>query len=75
VEYTYNKQATVGNWTVGIDSKARYGYAEYNGEEFAGLWFNSRRSIEDFDGCFFIPVSLAKVIRQLGYHVPADCLM
>ncbi len=32
------------------------------------------RTLTDFDGAFFLPNEVARLLRELGYIVPEDCL-
>jgi len=46
-----------------------------SGEHHAeiGLWFDGR-GLCDFDGAFFLPREIARVLAELGYTVPDGCL-
>ena len=71
----YTLTATAGGWTVQIDPIAKYGYCEHETMgEGGGLWFDARKSLQDFDGFGCLPKNVAKAIRALGYHVSPDCL-
>lgn len=47
------------------------GHFEKGGEAIGGLWFDDHTLI-DHDGTFFLPKSVAKALRDAGYHVSED---
>ena len=64
-------KTTIKKFEVGIDKNKQYGYFEheYYGEELGGgLWFENDELV-DFDGCYFLPIEVAKAIKKLGFKV------
>ena len=66
---------------VQIDPAARYGYWEYhNGAEGGGLWFQPANpdtaagplELVDYDGAYFLPVSVVRALREAGFVVGVD---
>lgn len=69
------KRATVGNYTVVISPKMKYGYVEHvSAGEYGGLWFDSTRSLVDTDGylSYGTPKDVVKAIRKCGFRVGKD---
>lgn len=74
--YNFDLKVQTENFEIGIDTAEKYGYFEHNtyGDEYAGgIWFNARKSVEDYDGCGCLPREVVKALRANGYHVSPDC--
>lgn len=62
-----------GNWEVTIYPSKHRGYFEHilTGAG-GGLWFDNRKSLQDYDGVYELPRHVVIAIRSLGFHVSRD---
>lgn len=80
-EYNWTKEVDNGKYTIKVAEPDLYGYFEHNelGEERGGgLWFfkneNGDLELQDYDGVFALPLSVAKSLVELGIVVGNDFL-
>jgi hypothetical protein len=63
--YPYGRDVDAG--IVKLSPSTQYGYWEFSdGSEGGGLWFEGTELV-DFDGHYFLPARVVKVLRDNGY--------
>lgn len=77
-DYAFDKQIIVGYYEVKVDTSAMCGYFEheiYGDELGGGLWFEQTDAgiaLIDQDGTPWLPRSVAKGLREMGFIVDKD---
>ena len=69
MSYTFNTQLGTQNFTIGIDTKAKYGYFEHDtlGDTCGGgLWFDKQLNLTDYDGVFELPSEVKNILVMFG---------
>ncbi len=64
-DYNFNLKMGTQNYTVEVDTKAKYGYFEhdYLGDGSAGgLWFDGDLKLEDYDGVYELPSEVKNIL-------------
>ncbi len=63
--YNFNLKMGTQNFTVEVDTKAKYGCFEHDtfGDNCGGgLWFNKDLVLEDYDGVFELPSEVKNIL-------------
>jgi len=64
-EYNWNLRMGTQNFTVVVDTKAKYGWFEhdYHGDNCGGgLWFDENLKLEDYDGVYDLPSEVKNIL-------------
>ncbi|CAB4121880.1 hypothetical protein UFOVP26_40 [uncultured Caudovirales phage] len=76
--YNFDKQVTVGDWEVQVDSGAKYGFFEHQKTGAGGgLWFEDEKDVldeiqvtlRDYDGVYELPRQVAAALLMMGFFV------
>ena len=68
-KYNFTTKIGTQNYTIEIDTKAKYGYFEHDtlgDESGGGLWFDKNLSLIDYDGVYFLPSEVKNVLIMFG---------
>jgi hypothetical protein len=69
-KHDYTLTAKEGKWEVKVSPTTNYGYYEHDVYgEGGGLWFETDKSLRDYDGRSCLPRDVAKALIGLGYNV------
>ncbi len=63
--YNFNIKMGTQNYTIEIDSKAKYGCFEHNelgDNSCGGLWFDEQFHLIDYDGVYFLPSEVKNIL-------------
>lgn len=78
MQYSFDKKLVKNNWTIAVDSAAKYGYFEHDLEgDGGGLWFeeeadSTQLHLMDYDGVYALPASVKDALIELGFVVSED---
>lgn len=67
--YNFNIKMGTQNYTIEIDSKAKYGCFEHDqlgDESSGGLWFDNNFNLIDYDGVYFLPSEVKNILIMFG---------
>lgn len=74
--YNFDKKLEHKQFTVEVDTQAKYGYFEHeiHGDGLGGgLWFEiddeGRLSLTDYDGVYELPKAVFDALLMMGLHV------
>lgn len=68
-DYNFNIKMGTQNYTIDIDSKAKYGCFEHDtlgDESGGGLWFDKQFNLIDYDGVAVLPSEVKNMLIMFG---------
>jgi len=69
MKYNFNCKLGTQNYSIEIDTKAKYGYFEHDrlgDQSGGGLWFDKNLTLTDYDGVYDLPSEVRNVLIMFG---------